>query len=806
MRHRSLLFAFALISLAGLVQAQQYQVLDKLSLEPVEGALVSWGDPPKKAFTDPKGRIELDGMGAHDTLRVDFIGYVSLHLPPEEWGRLNGKLLLEPRNTRLGAFVFSASRFMELQRDVPEKVEVLDRREIAFLAPQRTGELLQNSGALFVQQSQMGGGSPVIRGFEASRVLLVVDGVRLNNAIYRSGHLQDIMTVDANSLDRMEVVSGPASVVYGSDALGGVVNMMTRSAAFSDSGTVAHGGGLFRFGTVNEEKTAHVDLRVSGRNWSSFTSITASEFGDLRQGSVRNPFYPDFGKKPFTVERINGEDDATVNPDPNVQTSTGYAQLDIVEKLRFRSGPRTVHQLNLQLSTTGDVPRYDRLSQYSVDSLGAVQPTSAEWYYGPQQRLLAAYTLELAKHRWFDQARITPSWQSVDQSRHNRDFNSSWRKDRMETVHVLGLNADLEKRMARHELRYGAEGYFDNVGSTAHRENITTGERQPLSTRYPAGGSTMTNLAAYLTDSYEWNDHWVLSAGVRYTRVALRSTFAGNEDPDFLSDEVRQDNGSLNWKAGAVWLPGKEWAFTALASTGFRAPNVDDMGKVFDSSPGQVVVPNPDLGPERTLNVEFGINKTIQKDYEFDLRAFHIWYTDALVLGDFTFNGQDSIDYDGVFSKVTALTNAGSAVLDGGSASFTAHFNPLFTLASSLTYTRGRLHTDSVDVPLDHVPPVFGRTGLSLRVKRLQAECYALYNGWKRLKDYSDSGEDNLSSATAEGTPAWWTLNVRATLAVSANFSIQTAVENIGDVNYRTFSSGVSAPGRNFMLALRMAW
>ncbi|MBK9600016.1 MAG: TonB-dependent receptor [Flavobacteriales bacterium] len=803
----ALLALFSCLLMASPASAQALQVLDGTSRQPVIGAVLSSKAPARQAVTDSTGSVGLAGFPDSALVRVEHISYEPLRIRASALRKLDGPLLLWPRTTELDAFVFSASRFKEPRQDVPEQIDVLARKEIAFDAPQSTGDLLQNSGTVFVQKSQMGGGSPVIRGFEASRVLLVVDGVRMNNAIYRAGHLQDIMTMDPNALERIEVISGPASVVYGSDALGGVVHLMTRSTPFSDSaGTrLFHGGAYARYSTANDERTAHADISLGGHKLSSFTSITASDFGDLRQGQQRLSAYPDFGKKPFTVERIDGADVAVPNPDPDVQTGTGYQQLDLLEKLRFRSGTRTTHQLNLQMSTSSDVPRYDRLSLYSTDSAGAIVPASAEWYYGPQQRLLAAYTLELEGNGFFDQSQITANGQRVVQSRHNRNFGSNSLKNRTEEVTIFGLNADFEKRIAKHELRYGLELTRDAVTSSAFSEYIVTGAVSYLGTRYP-GSSTMTHAAAYLTHTVELNRRWLLSEGVRLSHVGLRSTFSDAEDFQFLNGTVAQDNTAFNWRAGAVWSPGKAWRVTALASTGFRAPNVDDLGKVFDSTPGQVIVPNPGLRPERTLNTEAGISKTFSERYTLDAQAFHTWYTDALVVAPSTANGRDSILYDGMMSQVTTMTNAGRATISGGSTQMAAKLTARWSVKSGITYTYGRVRTDSSATPLDHIPPVYGRTAVDYSAKRIHAEIYALYNGWKRLADYSGSGEDNLSSATPDGMPAWWTLNVRGEFSLSRILSVQAGVENILDRNYRVFASGVSAPGRNVMVALRATW
>ncbi len=801
---RSLFLAPVLLS--SVLHAQLVTITDKATLQPLEGVQLAAIGSGSHVVTDSRGEVDATPLTGAASIRLSLLGYWPVTVSHDDLKRAS-RIQLTQRTLALDELVTSASRFEERQRDVPERIAIIKRRDIAFLDQQTTPDLLQNSGTLFVQRSQMGGGSPVIRGFEASRILLVVDGVRMNNAIYRAGHLQDLMTVDQNALERIEVIHGPGSVVYGSDALGGVVHLITRKPAFLDSsGLRAAGGAYFRTSTANDELTANATFELRGKHIASLTSITASDFGDLRQGSTRNPFYQDFGRKPFTVHTIDGRDSVLVNKDSNVQDPTGYEQLDILQKVRLRTGEHLLHQLNFQLSTSSDVPRYDRLSEFSLDSAGTITPAQAEWYYGPQQRLLAAYTLEWTRTTGaFNTARITPSFQQVEQSRHSRSFGSTRLGHNSERVHVIGVNADFEKRSGRHELRYGAEFYTNEVRSEAYREDIRTGAITYRTTRYPGGGSTMQMMAAYLSHTMEVNEKWVLSEGLRYSQVDLRSTFNDQEDFQFLNGTWKQSNGAINWRAGAVYMPGHDWRCTLSASTGFRAPNVDDMGKVFDSAPGTVIVPNTALKPETTTNGEIGIGKTFAGRFTVEGTAFYTLYNNALVVGDHSVNGLDSIDYDGTLSKVTALTNEREAYIYGGQGGVVLAFDEHFTLRSALSYTYGRIRTDSTDHPLDHIPPVYGRTGLTWRAARVQAELYALYNGWKRLKDYNAApgSEDNIQYATAQGMPAWYTLNVGASYAFTKNLSFQMGLENMMDTNYRTFASGVSAPGRNLQISLR---
>jgi hemoglobin/transferrin/lactoferrin receptor protein len=229
------------------------------------------------------------------------------------------------------------------------------------------------------------------------------------------------------------------------------------------------------------------------------------------------------------------------------------------------------------------------------------------------------------------------------------------------------------------------------------------------------------------------------------------------------------------------------------------------MAKVFESAAGAALfVPNPNLKPEYTYNTDLGITYIVDKLLKVEATGFYTWFKDAIIADKFTLNGQDSVMYDGKLTAVMASQNKARAYLYGFNAAITANLGHNVSLYSTITCTYGRyINNAGIEVPLDHIPPVFGKTSLMYQQKRFSGEVYALYNGWKHLANYSPSGEDNLVYATAQGMPSWYTLNVRAGYKFNANMGIQLALENIMDQNYRTFASGISSPGRNFVITLR---
>ncbi|PSJ72408.1 TonB-dependent receptor [Sphingobacteriales bacterium UPWRP_1] len=706
------------------------------------------------------------------------------------------------KTINLNEVVISTGKFTEKKREVPYQVQLITPAKLRFDNNQTTADVLLNTGNIFVQKSQMGGGSPVLRGFEANRVLIVIDGVRLNNAIYRAGHLQNVIRIDNNMLDRAEVVFGPNSVLYGSDALGGVMHFYSKTPHLSENNKPAvNAGAYFRYASANNEKTGHLNFNFGTKKWGFLTSFTYSDFDDLRQGSNRRSDYPDFGKRLFYVERINNTDSAVVNKNPDKQAGTAYSQYDLLQKIRFQQNDRINHTFNFQLSNTTNVPRYDRLTETS----GGL-PRFAEWHYGPEKRLMASYQLQLDKGvTRFTNARLTLAYQNITESRNSRRFNNINLRRQAEKVQVWSANLDASKNLATNNtLRYGAEFTFNEVNSTASSLDITTNQVSAWNTRYPDGGSSYLTSGLYLTDQHRLaGGKLIASAGLRFSFVHMKSKFESKEFFPFPYSEANQSNSALNGNLGLVWLPAPTWKISLLGATGFRAPNVDDLGKLFDSQPGTVFVPNPNLKPEYAWNAELGITKNLFGKLQLETTAFYTLLNNAIGAAPFAFNNQDTIEYDGVPSAVFAQVNNNSAYVAGVNAAMLFDVTGFLSLFGSVNYTYGRINTDTTDYPLDHIPPIFGRAGAKLQFGMLKGEVFTLFNGWKRIEDYNLNGEDNQVYATPDGMPAWFTLNLRTSYVVNKNFEIQAGIENILDANYRLFASGVSAPGRNFSITLR---
>lgn len=723
--------------------------------------------------------------------------------------------------------VISAGNFYEKKKNVVQRIDVINEKTIRNTNAQNTGDLLIQTGKAFVQKSQQGGSSPVLRGFEASRILLVVDGVRMNNAIYRSGHLQNIITTDQNSFSSVEVMQGPASTTYGSDALGGIIHMRTKDPVLSLTNKLHSTGSSFaRYSSANREKTGHIDFSIGGKKFAWFQSWNYSDFGDMRMGRQYPDRYPNFGRRTHYVQTINGRDTIVRNSDDRIQRYSGYRQWDIMQKFLFVPNKKQRHLLNLQVSNSSNVPRYDRLQDIRNGQL-----RFAEWYYGPQKRVLAAYEFQYKGRGWLEDVKVNVNYQDIEESRYTREFRRYDRFDsRIENVQVWGLTVASRRKWNQHEVIVGADGQFNRIQSRASRTNLLNGAVGPLDTRYPDGRNRMNHLGAYAQHVFKGaNGKLVINDGIRIQYSQLNSNIQNNL-LNLPVTSVQQDNVAVTGNIGASYQLSTQTSVSSLIATAFRAPNLDDLAKIFESSTAarQVVIPNANIKPEYTYSAELGISHHLAQGLRIELLAYHTWFRNALVKAPFALNGADSILYDGVMSQVLANQNRNRARVWGLGAELNWKIQEGIQLSSSLHFTRGRFQTPPGETsavfeqqpngtyllvqkqvrskPLDHIPPVYGRTALDVNRGKWQSSLFALYNGWKRLDDFNADGEDNAQYATPDGMPAWITVNWRMGWQCHKSWLIQLGVENIFDRNYRYFASGFSAPGRNISFTVRTNW
>jgi hemoglobin/transferrin/lactoferrin receptor protein len=506
------------------------------------------------------------------------------------------------------------------------------------------------------------------------------------------------------------------------------------------------------------------------------------------------------------VERINGIDSIVKNTGPHVQRFSGYGQFNFLQKIRFKPSDNFDLQYSFSHSKTGNAPRYDRLIQYRNQKL-----RYAEWYYGPM--ILNMHIMQIAlskKNSLYDAARIIASFQDYKESRIERTLSSTLRNRQDEMVEAISGNFDATKAVGKVQFFYGIEYVNNKVGSTGTTTNINNGLQSPLISRYPDGSRTNSS-SMYGSYKINVNTKITLSAGLRYSYNTLYASF----DTTFIKFPYQKavlKEGGLTGSAGLVYRPNEKWQLNSNISTGYRMPNVDDIGKLFESLPGRVSVPNPDLKSEYAWNFEIGIVKNIPEKFRLELSAFYTILNDAITRRPFTFKGQDSIAFGGIKSRVEALQNIAKATVNGLQASIVIFFAKGLSLQTHANWIDGKETDDTKNeqVALRHAPPFYGSTLIKYRLNKLYAEASANYNSKINSNDLapSEKAKTEIYAKDQNGqpfSPGWYTISLKTSYQATKNLMVTTCWENVMNKQYRPYSSGIVSAGSNFIVSLRVA-
>ena len=779
--------------------AQKIQVLSQQTGGAIPGVALFNKDKSKSAITNFDGFADISSFNQDERITFQHIAHAALWQTKSQILTANGQVFLITDASSLDEVVLSVSKFGQKKRDIPQQIVSVTSDDVLFRNPQTAADLLQSSGQVYVQKSQLGGGSPLIRGFSTNRLLIAVDGVRFNTAIFRGGNVQNIISIDPFAVARTEVILGPGSVVYGSDAVGGVMNFYTKKPVFSfKQGTTFSGNTTLRYATANKEKTGHFDFNIGAKKWAFLTSVTYSDFDNLRMGSHG----PDDYLRTQYVETLNGVDTVVQNQNPKIQRPTAYSQINTMQKVRYMPNNNWNFDLGLFYTTTTDYPRYDRLIRTSNDTL-----RSAVWDYGPQQWFSGNLQIQNTPqtNTFFDKSAFTLSFQHFTESRSDRDFGASFLYKTQEKVAAYTTAWDFEKKIKKAKLNYGVEYIFNKVGSRGLKTDILSGTSQQDVSRYP-DGSSWQSLAGYMSTQFALAENISFLGGLRYSHIIVAAQF----DTSLFAlpfTEATINTGALTGTAGVTWNPNQTLGWRLNFGTAFRSPNIDDIGKVFDSEPGSVVVPNPDLKPEYAYNGDLGVSLNFANKLKLDFAGFYTILEDALIRRDFSLDGESQIVYQGELSTVQAIQNASRAQVYGFEAGLEFAFSKAVKLSSQYNITKGFAQDQQgTKQALRHAAPAFGNTHIVYKKEKLTLDVFAVYNGQFDFEDLAPSQQNNafLYAADQNGNPyapKWYTLNFSGQYKFSKAFQLTATLENITDQRYRPYSSGLSAPGRNLILA-----
>ena len=612
------------------------------------------------------------------------------------------------------------------------------------------------------------------------------------------------------NIENTEVIMGSASVLYGSDAIGGVMNFYTKKAKLSnDSNPNIQININSRYSSASNEKMYHIDFNYGLEKIAFLSSFSKSDFDDLTMG-IHGP--SDYLRPNYVTQNSAGDDILVTNSKPRVQRNTGYSQTNFMQKVLYEPNEDLSIDIGIHFSKTGNIPRYDRLIRTNENE-GLYY---SEWYYGPQEWLMINSQLTYIPNetKFYDELKFGSSFQKFSESRNSRRLSDDFLKSREEELDIFSFNLDFFKKISENSnITYGLEMIENKVGSFAKSINISDLSETPISTRYP-DNSSLNSLGLYINYKTKIIEDVFFQSGVRYSLTELKSDLSQNNIYyDFMYENTTLENGAFVGGIGLSWVRNiyNNWKFNI--NTAFRSPNIDDLAKVFDSEPGSVVVPNPDLKPERSFGLEFGGYFRTKNNIELDFSSYVTYLYNSFIRDDFTLsNGVSEIIYDGELSQIQALQNSSKSFIYGIEFGINMFLNKNFRMKSQHNLIAGyELDDLPFGMPVRHIPPNYGNFHLIYNNGDFTIDTYLNYNSKisfnnlaesERAKPYMYALDENGNPYS----PSWMTFNVRSKYSFSKMLNINFTVENITNKLYRPYSSGISAPGLNFIFSLSYAY
>ncbi len=651
-------------------------------------------------------------------------------------------------------------------RAMERLVVTAGRQEQALLETSRpttlvTGEDLRSIGAtivtdalrgtpgVFVQQTTPGQGIPIVRGLKGSEVLHIVDGFRLNNAFFRNAPNQYFALIDPLNVDAVEVVRGPASTLYGSDALGGAVQLLTRKPEVRSGSDPWYSGRVVgRYASANNEFLAHSEL-VGGWGDSALkVSATYQDVGNRRTG---------FGERvrPSGYEARAGS--ITYVWEPSVRD-------EITIDVQYLNQPNT--------------PRIDQL----VVGFGQDEPSAEVFNFEPNNRLFGKFRYErLTSAVFADRFAVQVGWQQIKDDRRSQDFGDPVQRRERNESELFGVTFEFDKQLGNHVLTYGAEAYLDTVRSLRVETNLDTGEFAQVASRFP-DGSEFNSFALYLHDEWQILPWLRGDFGLRYSfyDIDLAENF-GSPGASINPDD-------LTGNASLIWSVNEQNRIITGVSRGFRAPNVFDLGALGERPGNRFNIANIDLGPEEIISYDLGWR--FQNQHLASELFFYYSEADNLITsvltGDITENGRDVVQSE----------NLNSAEVYGVEAGLEWFVSSDWTFKSVFNYTRAtETDEDNITTPGDRIPPLNARLAVVWTPNaQWRVEPYIfLAADQNRLspRDVRDSRID------PNGTDGFVTFNIHATWSPNPALDIRLRLENLTDNGFREHGSGIDAAGIN---------
>lgn len=677
-----------------------------------------------------------------------------------------GPALLAAETLLLPETVVTASRANEDSLQAMSSIGVVTGEQFDQQNHRTIPEALAQTPGVMVQKTTHGHGSPFVRGFTGRQNLLLVDGVRINNSTWRSGPVQYWNTVDGFSMGRLELVRNQGSVLFGSDALGGTLNVLTPGSGFQEADPGFFWGGrlLYRFDTNSRSNIGRVETRLGqGGTWGAMIGVTAKDFGDIRDsgvGRMTNTGYPE--------QNYDVKLEKALNPDTTLTFAHQHVDQDDV----WRWHSTIFNDTPWNGTSTGTFPARIYNQERSLTYLRV----DSEVQKGPVQKYSATVSFQRTRDSEF-------------QNRKPTDIRSQ-----QIDLDTYGIDVTLESEFLGGNLVYGADYYQDEIDAVGARTN-----RDPRSRRPVADDSTFRLFGAFAQYRRPVNDRLEALAGARFTHS--EADLGKVWDPASATDIAASDDWSdVVFNLRALYKLTGELNIYGGASQGFRTPNAHDLSGNITSRSGQQQLGSLDLEPEQSWTFEVG-SRFNNEIVSLNAAAFYTVVEDLIV----------SVPVAGGSNTVVA-SNSQEAEIVGLELEAAVRLLDNLTLSGHLTWQDGETTTPTfiggptADAPVSRLSPLTGSVALRYESPDQRWWIEGRVSAAARQDQLSARDERDTQRIPPGGTPGYLVASIRGGFQVTDYLEVNAALENITDEDYRIHGSGVNQPGINAIFGGKVTW
>ena len=725
---------------------------------PISGAIVTVEGREQVEFTDLTGAFKLSNLDAGEVaLTVSCLGYKPI------WKKINLEstssialvFKLEPEIIRFDDVTVTAFRYPGSTFDQPKSISVVtaDKRDTRNVTS--TADALGEESGIMIQKTTQGHGSPIMRGLMGDYILLLYNNIRLNKSTLRYGPNQYLNTVDGETIDRIEVIKGPLSVLYGSDAMGGVINMLAHNSVEEPPITAVHSKLTAQYSSVNDGRSIHANMDAIGKRGNLKIGAGGKSIHDLKGGG--------------SIGR---------------QSPTGWNQSSFDASLDYHIRPDKSINIDYLTVRQNSVPRYDKYSDGS----------HRQYLYDPQDRTLVAATFaSQSMETGIPSFTINASYQSETEGQIKQKTGDTRITRDLDKVATWGGFAQAVSYITPiHRLVYGLEAYHDRISSSRKDYDGTSiVEKRPS---FP-DNSRYYSFGVFLEDRWQASRKFMITAGIRYSRFGIDA----NLEPPF--SELKETFGNFTAALSCQLIPDNHWQVYFDLARGFRAPNLDDAAVLQETNQG-MDSPNPDIGSEYSTYLEIGAkfkNDVMYTSASVFANMMHdlIDRRPGSYLGKTYFDANENDVQDDGELDIYIKQNVGEASIYGAEYNLAWECYRFLTIRSNGQWTWGKNQSDNE--PLSRIPPIMGHLGVRMKITNdFWAESFLRAAGAQRRVSPRDISDNRIGLS---GTDGWVTINLR--------FEYQTGhikgnllLENLTDAAYKTHGSGVYSPGRNVMIKM----